>query len=311
MHRSYFRFISILVTSLGVAAGVEATELTLKQTVAAGAEAFYDHHEGIVLADGFWAQAGSDVTATIHQATGYYIDKTPLDAKDKQYTSTDGRAFIVAGCVPKNLPIFSSPAGSVWVACNDLDYAKDKVVESRFISCLDLFRNGMVSGASIKEINNRTWESFRFSCKDLGADGKLASPARKADFLFDYEREGTLHEVSGSEIELFYGIKEYENSPNTREALSGFTFLHGPAGLIESGERSDPPNSSTNYFRETGIIPSYPPGIPLVNMLTYDWMCPPTMVLTGMAIGHNPDKKGNDTRPIYILGECRKLLHNP
>jgi hypothetical protein len=34
------------------------------------------------------------------------------------------------------------------------------------------------------------------------------------------------------------------------------------------------------------------------------------MVITGMAIGHNPDKKGKDTRPVYILGECRKLHYN-
>lgn len=72
---------------------------------------------------------------------------------------------------------------------------------------VNLFRNGMASETSTKSINNRTWVWFRFSCKDLGADGKLASPARKADFLFDYEREGTLHEVSGSDIELFYEIE--------------------------------------------------------------------------------------------------------
>lgn len=310
MHPSCLSFISLLMTSLGVAVGVGATELTLTQTLAAGTSGFFEHHEGVVLAEGFWAKTGADVTATIHQGTGYYIDKTPLDAKDKQYTSNDGRTFIVAGCVPMNLPI-DGPVTSVWVACNDLDYVKDKVVESKFISCLDLFPNGVVSGASIKEINNRTWESFRFSCRDLMADGKLVSPAQKADFLFNYDREGTLYEVSGSDIEIFYGIKEYQNNPQMKKALSGFRFLHGPAVAIESGERSDPPNSSKNYFRETDIIPSYPPGIPLVKTLTYEWMCPPAMVLTGMAIGHNPDNKGNDTRPIYILGECRKLLHNP
>ncbi len=309
MDRLPLTSVSITLASIGLASVCGATDLTIKETVLAGAGAFYEHHEGVVLADSFWAKTGSDVTATIHQETGYYIDKTPLDAKDKQYTSNDGRTFVVAGCVPHKIKVMF--VGSHWVACNDLENQTNPVVESKFISCLDLFRNGVVSGASIKEINNRTWESFRFSCKDLGADGKLAPPARKADFLFDYEREGTLHEVSGSDIEIFYGIKEYENSPNTRQALSGFRFLHGPAVAIENGERSDPPNSSMNYFRETDIIPSYPPGIPLVKMLTYDWMCPPTMVLTGMAIGHNPDKKENDTRPIYILGECRKLLHNP
>lgn len=308
MHRSFLSFITIVLTSLGLAPVGEATELILNQTMNASTDGYYDHHEGIVLADGFWAKTASDVTATIHHATGFYIDKTPLDAKDKQYTSNEGRTFIVAGCVPHKIKVMF--VGSHWVACNDLENHTNPVIESRFISCLDLFRNGVISGASIKEINNRTWKSFRFSCSDLGADGKLASPAQKADFLFNYEREGALYEVSGSDIEIFYGIKEYENSPHTREAFSSLRFLHGPAVAIENGERSDPPNSSKNYFRETDIIPGYPPGIPTIK-LTHEWMCPPTMVLTGMAIGHNPDKNGKDTRPIYILAECRKLLHNP
>jgi hypothetical protein len=33
------------------------------------------------------------------------------------------------------------------------------------------------------------------------------------------------------------------------------------------------------------------------------------MVVTGAAIGHIPDKKNKNTRPVYILAECRKLLH--
>lgn len=47
-------------------------------------------------------------------------------------------------------------------------------------------------------------------------------------------------------------------------------------------------------------------------MLRVDhWKCPPGMVITGMTIGHNPDRKGNDTRPVYILVECRTLLYTP
>lgn len=69
---------------------------------------------------------------------------------------------------------------SVWVACNDLDYLKDKVVESRFISCLDLLPNGLVSGLSIKDVNNRTWESFRFSCRDIAPDGGMVGTAQKS-----------------------------------------------------------------------------------------------------------------------------------
>jgi hypothetical protein len=40
------------------------------------------------------------------------------------------------------------------------------------------------------------------------------------------------------------------------------------------------------------------------------WQCPPSMVMTGAAIGHIPNKKDKHTRRVYILGECRKLLKN-
>jgi hypothetical protein len=33
------------------------------------------------------------------------------------------------------------------------------------------------------------------------------------------------------------------------------------------------------------------------------------MVVTGAAIGHIPDKKDKQTRPVYILAECRKIQH--
>lgn len=76
------------------------SELVLTQTVGPGVSKQYDHADGIVLADGFWAKAGSDFTATITQTSGFSIDKTPLDPKDGRYTSTDTRTFVVAGCVP-------------------------------------------------------------------------------------------------------------------------------------------------------------------------------------------------------------------
>ena len=139
----------LTVCSLPAAA---TTGLTLNQVLKEGTVRYYDHPQDVTLAEGFWAQAGSDVTATIPLEQGYYLDKSPLDAKDKQYTSTDGRTYVIIGCVPKHLPI-TGPVGSVWVACNDLGYLKDKVVESRFVSCLDLFNDGAVSGISIKEIN--------------------------------------------------------------------------------------------------------------------------------------------------------------
>lgn len=279
------------------------TGTTLNQVIKDGTARYYDDPQELTLAAGFWAQAGADVTATIHHQQGYYVDKSPLDEKDKQYTSNAGRTFVVAGCVPKNLPI-KGPVGSVWVACNDLDYLKDKVVESRFISCLDLFPNGVVSGLSIKEVNNRTWESFRFSCRDIAPDGGMIGTAQKSDFLFNFEREGKLYEATAASQHLTFGIFEVANALTGRKSLLQIALEHTGAATIQAaGTHARPVDDFT-------LSEKIPDAFGLGGMLRVDhWTCPPGMVLTGMAIGHNPDKKGNDTRPIYILGECRKLLY--
>ena len=220
------------------------TELTLKQTMSAGTGAFYDHHEGIVLADGFWAQTGSDVTATIHQATGYYIDKTPLDAKDKQYTSND----------------------------------------------------------------SRTWQSFRFSCRDLEPDGTMGSATKDSKFLFHFQREGKLYDTTVPVDSLAFGVFETYNQLQLlpRENLLQIGIEYAKATAIHDAGRK---NRVLDDFNVSERVPNAFGLGGLVNIS--HWNCPPGTVMTGAAIGHNPDNKGNDTRPIYILAECRKLLHNP
>lgn len=297
--------ISMMLLTVGAIPSAAAAEVTLNQIIKNGTVRYYDAPHELALTAGFWAQAGSDVTATIHHQQGYYLDKSPLDTKDNQYTSNEGRTFIVAGCVPKNLPI-KGPVGSVWAACNDLDYLKDKVVESRFISCLDLFPNGVVSGLSIKEVNNRTWESFRFSCRDIAPDGNMVGSAQKSDFLFNFEREGKLYEATAASQYLTFGIFEVGNALTSSKSLLQIALEYTDAATIQAaGTNSRPVDNFT-------LSEKIPDAFGLGGMLRVDyWACPPGMIITGMAIGHNPDKKGKDTRPIYILGECRKLLHKP
>lgn len=297
----------ILMTTLtALARGAE--ELTLNQVMKEGTAGYYDHHEGLALVEGFWAQTGSDVTATINQTPGFYLDKTPLDAKDKQYTSNEGRTFVVAGCVPKNYPVKVAPSGSVWLACNDLDYVKDKVVESKFISCFDFYQNGVLQGFSLKEVNNRTWQSFRFSCRNLEPDGTMGSEPKDSDLLFHFEREGKLYNTTVPSESLAFGVFETYNQlkllPRQNLLQIGVEHAKAPAIQDAGSKNRDPDDFKVservpNAFGAGGLIGSS------------HWQCPPGMVMTGAAIGHNPDKKGNDTRPIYILAECRKLLHNP
>ena len=104
------------------------------------------------LADGFWAQAGSDMTATIHLQQDAYLDEPP---------GCGGRPHVHGGRpdMPgrrlrrKHLPI-RDRSGLRGRRAMTLDYLRDKVVESRFVSCLDVFTNGVVSGVSTGEVNN-------------------------------------------------------------------------------------------------------------------------------------------------------------
>ena len=296
-------FPAIVIATTLIGTSVQgASEMVLKQTIDPGVTKTYDDSDGIVLAEGFWAKAGSNVTATAIGAPGFSVDKTPLDPKDKQYTINEGRTFVVAGCVPKNLPI-KGASGSVWVACNDLDLMKDKVEESDFFSCLDLYPNGVLQGFFIKEVNSRDWESFRFSCGDLLPDGTVGSPVQKAPFLFNFEKEGKLYETSVPSARLSLGIFELEHYIQFRQSLLTVALYHHTAqAIFDSGAQQRRPDG----IRLTDKVPK---SAPAAGIRYIEWFCPSGMVITGAAIGHIPNKKDKHTRPVYILAECRKLLH--
>lgn len=182
-------------------------------------------------------------TAAVRPGSGYTIATNPLDDRDPQYTVNDFRTYVIAGCVPKHLPI-KGPVDSVWVACNDLDYAKDKVVESRFVSCLGMFQDGVRQGLFIKEVNNRTWESFRFSCRELKADGTVGPRWEKSPFLFNYEKEGTLFETTVPTSRLSIGLYEIYNKLQLRESLLQVWLEHATAeDIYENGLNGKDPQS--------------------------------------------------------------------
>lgn len=242
-------------------------------------------------------------TAAVRPGSGYSIASNPLDDRDPQYTTGDFRTYLIAGCVPKNLPI-KGPVGSVWVACNDLDYAKDKIVESPFVSCMDMFSNGVLQGLFINEVNNRTWKSFRFSCRDLQPDGTVGARWEKSPFLFNYEKEGDLFETTVPTNRLTIGLHEVYNKLQLRQSLLQVGLEHATAADIhENGQKAKGPASIQ-------VSPRIPDAFGLGGLSgSQNWQCPPGMVVTGAAIGHIPDKKGKHTRPVYVLLECRKLFH--
>lgn len=181
-------------------------------------------------------------TAAVRPGSGYTITTNPLDDRDPQYTVNDFRTYVIAGCVPKHLPI-KGPVDSVWVACNDLDYAKE-VVESRFVSCLEMFQDGVLQGLFIKEVNNRTWESFRFSCRELQADGTVGPLWEKSPFLFNYEKEGKLFETTVPTSRLSIGLYEIYNKLQLRESLLQVWLEHATAeDIYENGLNGKDPQS--------------------------------------------------------------------
>lgn len=231
--------------------------------------------------------------------TDYHIIKTPL-GEEAQYTSNSERTYIVAGCVPKNLPLPTFPLGSVWVLCNDLDYVKDKVVESSFVSCLDLMGNGVVKSLEITEVSNRKWKSFRFVCAPMQRDGTLGSPTQHSPLLFDFTQSGTDFSTMIANDMLPLGFLEIYNQLQFRESLLRVGIIH------QSADATYQNGQNNTWPANPNVSPRIPDASPMIIGVA-TWQCPPGMVITGAAIGHIPEKNDKWTRPVYLLGECRKL----
>jgi hypothetical protein len=229
---------------------------------------------------------------------GYSIAAGPLSRAEH---NADG-GFIVAGCVPQTHSRRAFPVGSSWSLCNDLDFVKDKVEETDVTSCLDIYEHGVVEGFFIKEVNNRTWESFRISCKNLKKGGTLGAKQVKAPFLFNFEKDGTLYSTVIPKDRLAFGIFELENALQLKESLLSVGLLYQSAEEIHAAAAAGRP------IDDVFVTDRAPPAKPLTVDID-NWFCPSGTVLTGSGIGHIPNKKDKHTRPVYILGECRTLLH--
>lgn len=231
--------------------------------------------------------------------TDYHIIKTSLGT-EAQYTSNTERTYIVAGCVPKNMP---SPGiiGSVWVLCNDLDYVKDKVIESQFVSCLDLMDNGVVKSIELTEVRNRKWKSFRFVCVPIQPDGTLGSATQRSPQLFNFSDPGSDFSTTIADNTLPLGILEVYNFLfQSRESLLQIGIVNQSADATYNN------GLNGTWPANPNVSPRIPDASPIsIGILT--WQCPPGMVVTGAAVGHIPDKHDRWTRPVYLLGECRKL----
>ena len=245
-----------------------------------------------------WALAAVALGATA-------LGTTPASAQTAGFSisqSSDDRQVVVAGCVPMKVkPKF---IGSTWVACNDpnSELAVDKLVETSMVSCTDMFPNGVVRGFFIDEVNNRSWESFRFSCADLRGDGTVGSESKKSENLFDFSGNAKHHEtvVAGSS-RLPLGVLEVYNQLQFRESLLQVGIEHHTANAIFDAARR---NERATDTKITDRIPKASPQL----IGTQFWRCPAGSVLTGASVGHIPHGNEKWTRAVFISMECRKLL---
>jgi hypothetical protein len=169
------------------------------------------------------------------------------------------------------------------------------------VSCLDLLDNGVLQGFVINEVNNRTWKSFRFTCRTLKPDGTVTGDSEKSPLLFDFEKAGTRYETTVPGDSLSVGILEIENELQLRESLLSIGIEHARAQAIVDGGAHD---RTAADLHVTDRIPKASPAL----SRSIHWMCPPGMVMTGAAVGHIPNNKDKHTRPVYVLSECRRLV---
>ena len=151
-------------------------------------------------------------------------------------------------------------------------------------------------------MRNRRWESFEFSCRDLQGDGTLGAEGEKSGKLVDLEKQGTLYETLIPLDRLPVGILEKQNVQFVaHENMLQVAILYSRAEAIheagEAGRRLANPHFS-----------DWAPAANPHHFNAVEWRCPPGMVLTGAAFGHIPKGEDRTTRPVFILGECRRLL---
>lgn len=257
-----------------------------------------DYADGGLGQDSF---AGGVNDCASYDSIGFAIHAAPLGDAGQYSLIFEGndlvRSYVVAGCVPQNLPGPEGPFYSNWVLCNNLDFVRDKVVESPFISCTDMFKHGVLRSISVSEYRNRKWEYVKFSCSPMDHLGQLGATEQSSIRLFDFDKPGTLFSTRVSDDNLPTAFKEYNNLLQLNDnRILAFQLI------------TDQVNTSTGELDYvSNVTVRIPSASPLLS--SFDtWTCPQNMVLTGLAMGHIPANNGNYTRPVYFLAECRKLL---
>lgn len=225
------------------------------------------------------------------EPSGFYLSKEPL-GRDGAYTSNDERSFIVAGCIPMRSEGDALGGHTVEV--------KDKLIESDFVSCQEMYEDGVLRGLYISEVKNRKWKHFRFSCRDMKAGGKLGSDWTKSKKLFNYDKEGDLYSSRIPTDSLSIGMMEINNGLTGSCAIESLGLVHAKADAIYDQGKKDA------HAKTQGVTERVPKASPLLLDVN-TFICPPGMFLTGAAIGHIPHKKEKWSKPYYVLGECRRL----
>ena len=226
------------------------------------------------------------VTSTAHAE--FKIANDALGAEDK-FSQSPGRTYLTAGCIPQKVPMPKGFPGARWVRCNDFKYAKKTMTETKFFSCNDLLPNAVISKITIDRHRAKKWSSMQFSCRQVDQDGTLTGPEKQTPPLFTYRKPGKRTHLRFKSNMLPIGLVEIAPLMQFKETMWAFGLNHRPAhDIVQSGRTG---RLGRNYF-VGNIGPK-----PLPRLTTsYDWNCPPGMVLTGLALGH-PQQTEEIRRP--------------
>jgi hypothetical protein len=174
-------------------------------------------------------------------------------------------------------------------------------VETRVVSCLDMFSNGVISGLFIDEVSNRKWQSFRFSCRNLNSDGTLGAESMKSADLVNFSGKANHFQTVISTNHVALGIFEIYNKFQFRESLLSVGLENQTADAIYNAAQKG------KYPANILVSPRVPKSSPQL-IGTSPWRCPVGKVLTGASLGHIPDNKKKWTRAIFIKMECYPLM---
>ncbi len=236
---------------------------------------------------------------------GYRVALFPLDPAAGAWTLSEHRTYFFLGRTRTQFESLNE-----WCLLEGVngrpDCIHEVMVDSAFTTCIDEFPNGVMTGISMRELNNRTWTQAAQSCRDMNLDGEPEGPTVEHD-LFDYTVAGDEFSTSIPEGHLAIGAVNIHLVPGNNRIRSLRLAYATAEDILAMGENGVRPQDSGDVLITQG-------GAPEINSVwtavdaDFAW-CPPGKVMTGAMIGHQMTNQNQTADVWYLIAECRTLLY--